>query len=101
MLRSRLCLVNIVCVWEAAIKTIAPLLTMPYQPRLCRHETLTIGLWIDTGSRYESEETNGVAHFLEHMAFKVCALLKEIARRSSFHYMLSKRPPSMHTANLL
>jgi hypothetical protein len=38
----------------------------------CRHETLTIGLWIDTGSRYESAETNGVAHFLEHMAFKVC-----------------------------
>ncbi|CAG0888007.1 unnamed protein product [Cyprideis torosa] len=32
--------------------------------------TATIGLWIDTGSRYETGENNGVAHFLEHMAFK-------------------------------
>ncbi|KAK2724369.1 mitochondrial-processing peptidase subunit beta-like isoform X2 [Artemia franciscana] len=32
--------------------------------------TATVGLWIDTGSRYETPETNGVAHFLEHMAFK-------------------------------
>lgn len=33
--------------------------------------TATVGLWIDTGSRYETAENNGVAHFLEHMAFKV------------------------------
>jgi len=33
-------------------------------------ETATVGVWIDTGSRYESERTNGVAHFLEHMFFK-------------------------------
>jgi len=32
--------------------------------------TATVGLWIDTGSRYETAATNGVAHFLEHMAFK-------------------------------
>lgn len=32
--------------------------------------TLTVGVWIDSGSRYETKETNGVAHFLEHMAFK-------------------------------
>eukprot|EP00124_Ichthyophonus_hoferi_P005879 Ihof_evm1s1016 gene=Ihof_evmTU1s1016 len=32
--------------------------------------TCTVGLWIDAGSRFETEETNGVAHFLEHMAFK-------------------------------
>uniref|UniRef100_A0A1B6GLP2 Mitochondrial-processing peptidase subunit beta n=2 Tax=Cicadellinae TaxID=33370 RepID=A0A1B6GLP2_9HEMI len=32
--------------------------------------TATIGLWIDAGSRFENEENNGVAHFLEHMAFK-------------------------------
>ena len=29
-----------------------------------------MGIWIDAGSRFESEETNGTAHFLEHMAFK-------------------------------
>ena len=27
-------------------------------------------MWIDAGSRYEDTKTNGVAHFLEHMAFK-------------------------------
>ncbi|XP_071450232.1 mitochondrial-processing peptidase subunit beta [Hetaerina americana] len=32
--------------------------------------TATVGLWIDAGSRYENEKNNGVAHFLEHMAFK-------------------------------
>lgn len=33
-------------------------------------ETATVGVWIDAGSRAETEKTNGVAHFLEHMAFK-------------------------------
>uniref|UniRef100_A0A8D8LA14 Mitochondrial-processing peptidase subunit beta n=1 Tax=Culex pipiens TaxID=7175 RepID=A0A8D8LA14_CULPI len=33
-------------------------------------QTATVGLWIDAGSRYEDARNNGVAHFLEHMAFK-------------------------------
>jgi len=33
-------------------------------------QTATVGLWIDAGSRYEDSSNNGVAHFLEHMAFK-------------------------------
>ncbi|KAK6128619.1 hypothetical protein DH2020_037632 [Rehmannia glutinosa] len=32
--------------------------------------TATVGVFIDAGSRFESEETNGTAHFLEHMIFK-------------------------------
>jgi len=32
--------------------------------------TATVGVWIDAGSRFENEKNNGVAHFLEHMAFK-------------------------------
>lgn len=32
--------------------------------------TATVGVWVDAGSRYEHAENNGVAHFLEHMAFK-------------------------------
>uniref|UniRef100_A0A915PHI9 Mitochondrial-processing peptidase subunit beta n=1 Tax=Setaria digitata TaxID=48799 RepID=A0A915PHI9_9BILA len=32
--------------------------------------TTTVGVWIDAGSRFENDENNGVAHFLEHMAFK-------------------------------
>lgn len=34
-----------------------------------------IGVWIDAGSRAESNATEGVAHFLEHMAFKVSRIL--------------------------
>lgn len=37
--------------------------------------TATVGLWIDAGSRSENEKNNGVAHFLEHMAFKVSAFI--------------------------
>eukprot|EP01062_Namystynia_karyoxenos_P029521 TRINITY_DN22162_c0_g1_i1.p1 TRINITY_DN22162_c0_g1~~TRINITY_DN22162_c0_g1_i1.p1 ORF type:complete len:515 (+),score=174.62 TRINITY_DN22162_c0_g1_i1:80-1546(+) len=33
-------------------------------------ETATVGIWIDAGSRFETPETNGVAHFLEHLTFK-------------------------------
>lgn len=29
-----------------------------------------MGVWIDAGSRAETDSTNGTAHFLEHMAFK-------------------------------
>jgi len=32
--------------------------------------TATIGLWINAGSRWENEQNNGVAHFLEHLVFK-------------------------------
>ncbi|KAJ7584746.1 Metalloenzyme, LuxS/M16 peptidase-like protein [Mycena floridula] len=33
-------------------------------------QTATVGVWIDAGSRAETDKTNGAAHFLEHMAFK-------------------------------
>lgn len=33
-------------------------------------QTATVGIWIDAGSRAETDSTNGTAHFLEHMAFK-------------------------------
>ncbi len=33
-------------------------------------ESATVGLWIEAGARHEMEAQNGVAHFLEHMAFK-------------------------------
>ncbi|MGH1363855.1 MAG: M16 family metallopeptidase [Calditrichia bacterium] len=32
--------------------------------------SVSVGVWIKTGTRYESEQNNGVAHFLEHMMFK-------------------------------
>ena len=33
-------------------------------------ETVSLGIWIGAGSRSESLPEHGVAHFLEHMAFK-------------------------------
>ncbi len=32
--------------------------------------SVTIGIWILTGSRNEEEKNNGLSHFLEHMFFK-------------------------------
>ncbi|MGH6944994.1 MAG: M16 family metallopeptidase [Geminicoccaceae bacterium] len=33
-------------------------------------KTASVGIWVDVGARYEAPEVNGVAHLLEHMAFK-------------------------------
>jgi predicted Zn-dependent peptidase len=33
-------------------------------------ETVSLGTWIGVGTRHETAELNGVAHFLEHMVFK-------------------------------
>lgn len=35
-----------------------------------RVETASLGVWVDAGARHEAAEVNGVAHMLEHMAFK-------------------------------
>ena len=32
--------------------------------------SVSMGVWLDTGSRDETPETNGISHFLEHMVFK-------------------------------
>ena len=33
-------------------------------------ETVSVGIWSGVGSRHEEKSINGIAHFLEHMAFK-------------------------------
>ena len=33
-------------------------------------ETAALGIWVKAGARDERAEENGIAHFLEHMAFK-------------------------------
>ncbi|MEY8881973.1 M16 family metallopeptidase [Donghicola sp. XS_ASV15] len=33
-------------------------------------ESAAIGIWVGAGARHERVEQNGIAHFLEHMAFK-------------------------------
>lgn len=33
-------------------------------------ETVSVGVWVDTGARNETQPINGISHLLEHMAFK-------------------------------
>ncbi len=33
-------------------------------------ETVSLGIWVNTGSAYETEDINGISHFVEHMVFK-------------------------------
>ena len=37
------------------------------QPEL---RSATVGVWVASGSRYETKEKNGISHFIEHMSFK-------------------------------
>ena len=57
--------------------------TLPNQLRVASESTggltATVGVWIDTGSRYETDANNGVAHFLEHMAFKGTSKRSQLA----------------------
>lgn len=51
------------------------LTTLPNGMRVVTHhiphvETVSMGVWIEAGSRLEAAHNNGIAHFLEHMAFK-------------------------------
>src|SRR5271157_1944685 len=32
--------------------------------------SVSMGIWMKSGSRHESEEENGISHFIEHMVFK-------------------------------
>src|ERR1700681_3740198 len=38
-----------------------------YMPHV---RSVSIGIWIGTGSRRESPDENGISHFIEHMVFK-------------------------------
>ena len=40
--------------------------TQEYKDR----DSVSIGVWVAAGGRYEGKDNKGVAHFLEHMAFK-------------------------------
>lgn len=33
-------------------------------------QSASVGIWVGAGGRHETSEQNGIAHFLEHMAFK-------------------------------
>lgn len=33
-------------------------------------QSVALGVWVNAGSRFETEKNNGIAHFLEHLLFK-------------------------------
>ena len=33
-------------------------------------ETVSLGMWVDTGSRSETKDLNGISHVIEHMLSK-------------------------------
>jgi len=54
-------------------------------------QTSTVGVWIDAGSRAETDKTNGTAHFLEHLAFKVRDM--HCGRAAGQHAKFADREP--------
>src|SRR6187431_3432619 len=34
------------------------------------HRSVSLGIWVENGSRHESDAENGISHFLEHLFFK-------------------------------
>ena len=43
--------------------------------RVVSHEmpdnrSVSLGIWVENGSRHESTEENGISHFIEHLLFK-------------------------------
>ena len=62
-------------------------ITLPNGVRLVYEKTdfirsMTFGIWVGTGSRFESKKESGISHFIEHMLFKgtkhhSCAALSE------------------------
>jgi len=51
-------------------KTTLPNGLLVLTERMPHFRSVSMGVWIDSGSRDESPEVNGIAHFIEHMVFK-------------------------------
>jgi len=51
-------------------KTILPSGLRVVSEQITTVRSVTIGVWIEVGSRYETPTTNGISHFIEHMVFK-------------------------------
>ena len=38
--------------------------------RMPDHRSVSLGIWVENGSRHESHQENGISHFIEHLLFK-------------------------------
>jgi predicted Zn-dependent peptidase len=70
-------------------------------------ESATVGVWVGAGARNETEHTNGIAHMLEHMAFKGTArrtargIAEEIERVGGFINAYTAREQTAYYARVL
>ena len=51
-------------------KTTLPNGLLVLTERMPHLRSVSMGVWIDSGSRDETPERNGISHFIEHMVFK-------------------------------
>ena len=56
-------------------------------------DAVNLSIWVDVGSAVESDDINGMAHFLEHMVFKGSDRLnlENLNRRSSLMVVIPMR----------
>ncbi len=70
-------------------------------------ETAAVGVWVDAGARNETSATNGIAHMLEHMAFKGTSrrsardIAEEIERVGGFINAYTGREQTAYYARVL
>lgn len=55
--------------------------------RISGAQSVSLGIWIDTGSRDESPKERGLSHFLEHMLFKGTSGMNAREIAEAFDYM--------------
>jgi predicted Zn-dependent peptidase len=86
--------------------------TLPNGLRVVSHQmpelkTLSVGVWVDAGSRYESPSENGISHMLEHMAFKgtekrsARAIAQEIEQVGGYLNAYTSREQTAYYARIL
>lgn len=51
-------------------------LTIVYN-RLSHLKSVSLGVWIGSGSRNETADNNGISHFIEHMVFKGTKIVRQ------------------------
>ena len=67
---------------DAVRRTLLPNGLVVISERMPHFRSVSVGIWVRTGSRREPAERNGISHFIEHMVFKGTARrsCEEIAR---------------------
>ena len=51
-------------------KTILPNGIRVVSHEIADHRSVSLGIWVENGSRHEAAEQNGIPHFIEHLLFK-------------------------------